>query len=156
MLPAENVEYWMPVPIPYAEGSGATTAVKEECGLPTDLPIYIENKVNRRITVFRTASPPEAVVKAKDKVLLLEFTKVIALPGGTHSGRKSVTVRGELREHGEVIASFEASRRTAGSILAPLGEGTCSMLNKCALTLAKDIAKWFKNPTMDAKLGESR
>jgi hypothetical protein len=89
-------------------------------------------------------------------VLVLEFSRVVAFPGESNSGRKSVTVLGELREYGKVTASFEASRRTMGSILAPWGEGTCSMLNKCALTLANDIAKWLKDPTMDAKLGESR
>jgi hypothetical protein len=157
ILSAETTEYWLPVPILYADDSGVTDAVQEECGLASDLPIYIENKVHRRIKVFRTPSSPDAVERAKEKVLVLEFSAIIAPPGGSYSGKKGVTVRGELREHGEIIASFEARRRTVGHILvAGVGEGTCSMLDKCALKLAKDIAKWLKNPTMDAKLGELR
>lgn len=157
--PTENVEYWLPVPIPYAADSGAPAWVKEECGLASDLPIYIDNKARRGITVFRTERPLEVVEEAKDTVLFLEFSQIDAPRDTSLTAWRSITVRGELREHGEITASFEANRRKKGNVVTLIllgGEDTCSMLDRCALKLAKDIAKWLKNPTMSAKLGESQ
>ena len=85
-------------------------------------------------------------------VLHMEIVNVIGTSGGTWSGKKSVTVQGKLTENDEVIGTFIASRHSRGGAGA-IYQGTCDILDRCIKTLAKDIAKWLTNPTMDAKLG---
>ena len=58
----------------------------------------------------------------------------------------------QVNVQGTVIGTFIANRAT-GSTRS--GDGTCDMLELCMKVMAKDIAKWLPNPTMDAKLGSA-
>ena len=134
--------------IPFAEDSGATDSVKEDCGFETRLPNYIKKAAKKRVDIKMSAEPLDS---AEGRVLFLETTKVFALGGGGYSGSKSVTVSGELKENGEVIGSLTARRHTMFGMMP----GTCSILKRVAKKLGQDIAAWLAQPTMDAKLGDS-
>ena len=133
---------------PFAEDSGASDSVKNECKFETRLPRYIKDKGKKRVDVVLSSEPLESV---KGKVLFLEVTNVFALGGGGYSGSKSVTVVGELKENGELIGSLTARRRT----LMGWTPGTCSMLKRVSKKLGEDIAGWLVEPTMDARLGDA-
>ena len=133
---------------PFAEDSGATDSVREECAFETRLPNYIKKAAKKRVDIEISAEPLDG---AEGKVLFLETTKVFALGGGGYSGSKSVTVSGELKENGEVIGSLTARRHTMFDMMP----GTCSILKRVAKKLGGDIAAWLAQPTMDAKLGDS-
>ena len=85
------------------------------------------------------------------KVLFLEFEHIYAPGGGGYSGAKSVSVTGELKENGEVIASLTADRSTIIGMMP----GTCSMLRRVAKKLGQDIGKWLEEPEMDSLLGQA-
>ena len=133
--------------VPFAEFSGASDNVINDCKLETRLPSYIKSQGKRKVDIKLSKEPLESV---EGKVLFLEITNVYAPGGGGYSGSKSVTVSGELKENGELIASVEARRRT----LIGMMPGTCSMLKRVAKKLGEDIAVWLREPTMGATLGD--
>jgi hypothetical protein len=133
---------------PFAEDSGATDNVKRECSMETRLPKYLKDYAKKHTNVVFTTEPLENV---EGKVLYLEFEHVFAPGGGGYSGAKSVSVVGELRENGEVIASLTADR----AALFGMTPGTCAMLKRAVKKLGQDIGNWLKEPTMDAMLGDA-
>ena len=133
--------------IPFAEDSGASDKVIDECKFETRLPEYLKKKAKKSVDVVLSKEPLENV---EGKVLFLEITNVYATGGGVYSGSKSAVVSGELKENGEVIASMTLRRHT----LIGMMPGTCSMLKRIAKQMGEDIAIWLKEPTMDAKLGD--
>lgn len=138
-------------PVPFADDSGATSNVKEECTLETRLPQFIAEAAKRGVKVVVGAAPEEG---AAGKYLHLEFVHILGAGGGAWSGPKSVTVEGELIENGEVIGSFTASRYSTGGAFGGY-KGTCSILGRCIKAIGKDIAAWLRSPSMDARLGDA-
>ena len=133
---------------PFAEDSGATDNVKEECDLEERLPKYLKSEAKKVADIVFTAEPLESI---EGKVLFIEITHVFAPGGGGYSGSKNVEVEGELRENGEVIASFTVDR----SALFGMTPGTCSMLKRVAKKIREDLAEWLEAPEMDSMLGDA-
>jgi Glu-tRNA(Gln) amidotransferase subunit E-like FAD-binding protein len=133
--------------IPFAEDSGATDELKEECEFQTRLPEYLKKEAKRSVDVVLSKDPLE---DAEGKTLSLEITNMYGLGGGAYSGSKSAVVSGELKENGEVIASMSARRHSIMGMMP----GTCSIMKRIAKKMGEDIAEWLKEPTMDAKLGD--
>ncbi len=133
---------------PFSETSGVTENVKNECGIQVRLPKYIKSYAKKHTDVVFTTEPLE---NAEGKVLYLEFEHVYAPGGGGYSGAKSVSVTGELKDNGEVIASLTADR----AALFGMTPGTCSMLKRVAKKLGQDIGNWLKAPEMDSMLGDA-
>ena len=134
--------------VPFAEDSGASSQVRNECEFESRLPNYIKKAAKKRADIEMSAEPLD---NAQGRVLFLETTKVFAPGGGGYSGSKSVTVTGELKENGTVIGSLTARRHTMFGMMP----GTCSILKRVAKKLGQDIAIWLAEPTMDAKLGDT-
>lgn len=133
---------------PFAEDSGASDAVKQECKMESRFPKYLKDYAKKHTEVVLTDEPLENV---EGKVLYLEFDHVYARGGGGYSGAKSVSVVGELRENGEVIASLTADR----AALIGMTPGTCSMLKRAVKKLGQDIGNWLQAPEMDSMLGDA-
>ena len=148
---AEDAVFNVVSPVPFAEDSGATGNVKDECTLETRLPQFIAEAAKRGVKVVIGPAPEEG---AEGKYLYLEFTHILGAGGGAWSGPKSVTAKGELIENGEVVGSFISSRFSTGGAFGGY-KGTCSILGRCIKAMGKDIAAWLKSPTMDAMLGDA-
>lgn len=136
----------IPSDVAYADGADVRDAIKQECELETLIPEYIERGARKSDIEIVLSDDPGS---ATGKVLQLEITYVLAPGGGGFSGPKSVTVRGELRDNGEVIGSFQAAR------FSTRGSRTCTILDRCVRAIGEDIAAWLENPSMDAKLGNA-
>ena len=133
---------------PFAEDSGATDNVKEECEMEERLPKYLKSEAKKVADIVFTTEPLDSV---EGKVLFMEITHVFAPGGGGYSGSKNVEVEGELRENGEVIASFTVDR----SALFGMTPGTCSMLKRVSKKIGEDLAEWLEAPEMDSMLGDA-
>ena len=133
--------------ISFAEDSGASEAVIDECKMQTRLPEYIKKEGKRKVDIELSEDPLEA---AEGKVLHLEITNVFAPGGGIYSGSKSVIVAGELQESGEVIGSMTVRRHSVMGMMP----GTCSIMKRITKKLGEDIAIWLAAPTMSAELGD--
>lgn len=150
--PATAETYTLSSAVPFAEGSGASDEVESECKLESKLPGFIKSAAKRGITVVLT---DESLDDVEGKVLFIEISNVLGTGGGAWSGPKTVSAKGELREAGEVIGSFTATRYSTGGAFGGF-KGTCSILGRCVKSMGKDIANWLKNPTMDAGLGNAQ
>ena len=133
---------------PFADDSGVSDNVKRECKIEERLPKYLKSYAKKHTDVVFTT---ESLDSVEGKVLYMEFTHVFAPGGGGYSGAKSVEVEGELKENGEVIASFTVDR----AALFGMTPGTCSMLKRVSKKIGEDVAKWLKAPEMDAMLGDA-
>ncbi|HEX2485916.1 MAG TPA: hypothetical protein VHQ66_11480 [Myxococcota bacterium] len=128
--------------VAFAEGSGVTRAVREECGLERGLPEYVRSAARDVELVSGAASGP--------RTLDLHVTEVHAPGGGPFSGPKAMTVEATLREGGRVVATARSRRVTA----EPFG-GTCDQLRKVARAIASDLAAWLASPSKGATLGDA-
>jgi hypothetical protein len=136
----------------YASNSGASSKVKAECRITSQLPDFVESFASQQgIAVAQKGG--SLSTNSKGKVLVMEFTNIHGAAGGAWSGAKSVTVSGELFENGKKIGSFQGRRSSGGGGWGAY-KGTCSILGRCVKTLGKDIAGWLAKPSMNAKLGE--
>lgn len=148
---AEDTVFNVVSPVPFEETSGASQQVRSECRMGAMLPEFIADYAKKGVTVVIGDAPPEG---AEGKFLHLRFTFIQGAGGGAWSGPKSVTVKGELWEDGEMIGSFVASRYSGGGAFGGF-KGTCSILGRCIKALGKDIAGWLREPTMSATLGDA-
>ncbi len=134
----------------FAETSSASDNVKAECKLQTRLPQFIKSYA-KGIDIVLTEELNDST---EGRVLHMEIIQVVGAGGGAWSGAKSVTIKGELTEDGEVIGTFIASRYSGGGAFAGF-KGTCSILGRCIKAIGSDIARWLAHPTMDAALGDA-
>ena len=79
---AEDAVFNVVSPVPFAEDSGATGNVKDECTLETRLPQFIAEAAKRGVKVVIGPAPEEG---AEGKYLYLEFTHVLGAGGGAWS-----------------------------------------------------------------------
>jgi len=133
--------------IPFAEDSGASDDIKNECKFETRLPEYLKKEAKKTFDVVLSEDPLE---DAEGKTLSLIIANMYGLGGGAFSGSKSAIVTGELKENGEVIASMNLRRHS----IMGMAPGTCSILKRISKKMGEDIAEWLEEPTMDAKLGD--
>ena len=133
--------------IPFADDSGVTDAIRDECEFDTRVPEYIKKESKRSVDVVLSDKPLE---EAGGKVLFLEVSNIFGLGGGVFSGSKSAIVSGELKENGEVIGSMSVRRHSIMGMMP----GTCSILKRISKAIGEDVAEWLKEPTMGAELGD--
>jgi len=134
--------------VPFAEGSGASDKVKDECQLQTKVPAFLDEFSNDVELV-------DGAPGTHGRVLDLRITSVHAPGGGAFSGGKSLTVSGTLRQDGTEVGDFVATRFSGGGMWGGY-KGTCAIIGRCAKTIGKDIAGWLSNPTKGAHLGDAR
>lgn len=143
--------------IPYAEKSEVRDSIREECGLSAKLSKKIfERSLKKDVAVVRVGNPDaeSPTDKAMRQHLDLRITDAIETSGGllpTHS----LSIDGVMKEEGRVVATFVATRFSRASLI-PFRRGECSVLREAANLLAKDVAKWIRKPSLDARLGDAR
>lgn len=140
-------------PAAYDKDAAVNEKVKDQCAPEARLSEFVKEYAK---------GPFDEVVGLKDlskagggKTLSLTILNVMGVGGGAWSGPKGITVQGTLRENGKVIGTFQARRSSGGGAYGGF-KGTCSILERCAKALGKDIAAWLEGPSMDARLGEMR
>ncbi len=141
--------------VPYKPGVTIPPDVKLECELPKKLAEYTKSAVENDFATINVVEAP-----AKDgagRTLIMQIVGVDAAGGGAYTGKKGMSIEGALWEKGKQIGNFQATRYSGGrrSTFNPY-PGTCKMLRYDAQTLGKDVAKWLRKPSMDARLGEAK
>lgn len=135
---------------PYTE-EGTPQNVRQECHLDVDLPKHIESYAkDYGIDVILLPGTPDTRM---GRVLKLKIIGTEGLGGGGWSGSKAVKVTGELYENGKVTGSFFARRQSTGGLFGGL-QGTCDIMQNCTRVIGKDISKWLRKPSTDARLGD--
>jgi hypothetical protein len=134
-------------PITYQNEQLIEKAIVTDCDLPN---VQLAELQRTAAGTSVTLAPQRA-----DASRILEIQIVNAVAGGNAftGHQKGVTLVGKLLEGDREIASFSAMRSSGGGAFGGF-KGSCAVLNRCAETLAKDIAAWLDDPTAGARLGE--
>src|SRR5262245_17553442 len=91
----------------FSEASGASDAVRRECNLQTNLPEYVRDASRDDVEIVYGKRP------RRGTVLELEIEDVRAPGGGPFSGPRGMIVAARLFDHGRLVASARAKRRTS-------------------------------------------
>ena len=135
----------------FAEGTDVTSAVVNECELDNKFTFFLDEYISKQnITVLKASSEK---AKGISKRLHIEIDRVHGAGGGAWTGGKMVHAVGTLTDKGQVIGSFKVQRTSGGGAFGAF-KGTCSLLGRDVKAMAKDISRWIKSPSKDARLGE--
>lgn len=129
---------YLQMPATYTAGDSISPAVRAECGLDTLYSGNVLEIMSRRVTDIQPTLDGSDV--GNNAWLRLSIPEALGNPGGPMSGSKSVTVKAELVREGKVLASFDKS--LTGGRGGILFRGTCDIMQKLTLGLAKHTGKW--------------
>ncbi len=117
--------------------------IKDECEVDNLVGNHVFGRVNEKFPASQQIQDPGKA--GKDKVLKLTILSATGAGGGSWSGSKSITLRADLAQNGQVIRTLVKQRGSRGG---PLGgfKGTCSILERDAQALAKDVVTWLIRP----------
>jgi hypothetical protein len=112
-------------------------AVKRECNVQVNVGVQVFQHVSQRLP--GTVQIDDAKEATPDRLVLkLTLTSVLGAGGGSWSGSKSMTLRGELLKGPEVVMANTWTR----SVKSMRMRGTCDMMNLVAVALGKDVGQW--------------
>jgi hypothetical protein len=136
--------------IPFAADAPVPAAVRDQCALQTKVPEFVQQAAGSSVELV-----DGALNRKLGRVLELEISEVHAPGGGSFSGPKWMSVKGELYDKGKQIGSFRAKRYSTGGAFGGF-KGTCAIIGRCTKTIGEDIASWLGSPTQNAELGDAR
>ena len=89
----------------------------------------------------------ETGTEASDNtVLRLQITDILGVGGGAWTGPKAITLTAELLENGKVSRQTKINRWSVGGIFGAF-KGTCTILERSADAITKDLSLWVQNPS---------
>lgn len=132
------------VPVTYHPNAGVVESVKNECQIEDMLKTRVGGvlgKLNGTGNgMLETGADP-----AGDNVLRLKITHVLGVGGGAWSGPKAITLTAELLEDGKVVRQTKINRWSVGGVFGAF-KGTCTILERSADAISKDLSRWVRNP----------
>ncbi|OGI43690.1 MAG: hypothetical protein A2V92_04590 [Candidatus Muproteobacteria bacterium RBG_16_65_31] len=143
---------YLQTPAAYDKGAAVNDKIKKECNIEVHVPNYIKAGAKDKFSEIVSATKLD---KTDGQSLSLMITNVTGVGGGAWSGPKGISIQGTLKSKGKVIGTFQARRTSSGGAWGGY-KSTCSILERSAKALGKDVAAWLEKPTMNAALGELR
>ncbi|WP_249384094.1 hypothetical protein [Chitinivorax sp. B] len=136
-------------PVTYHPNAGVVQKVKEECKIEDQLAQHV-GKALAKLNKLEGGTIDVSADKSGKQLLRLQITHVLGVGGGAWSGPKAVTVQAELLENGKVKREAKINRWSTGGFFAGL-KGTCSIIERCSVALAKDLSRWVSDPNYTIK-----
>ncbi|MFC7422183.1 hypothetical protein ACFQNF_20195 [Iodobacter arcticus] len=133
---------YLETPVLYLPDASVINRVKEECNIEELLTKRVGNSMARLNQGEGTVAAD--VSKVDGDVLRLRIARVTGVGGGGFSGPKSITVVAELLENGKVKRQTKLNRWSIGGFWGGF-RGTCSILDRTAIAIGKDLAHWIKD-----------
>ncbi len=132
-------------PVTYAPGASVVDQVKSECQIENMLTTRVGDVLRKRNktgdgTVASTGDANGA------QVLRLQITHILGVGGGAWTGPKAITVTADLLEGGKVIRNTKINRWSVGGMWGGF-KGTCSILDRTAVAIGKDLGRWVADPS---------
>lgn len=132
--------------VPYADASMIQSNVVDECtALGTTLADSTKlygNKYGIDINLN-----PDVNQSDNGKNVILTITDATSSGSAGFAHHKTMKVRAELFENGELVDTYNGFRSSKGGFFGGF-KGSCSVLGRCAKTLGSDISKWLKKVSM--------
>ncbi|KVL83949.1 hypothetical protein [Burkholderia stagnalis] len=129
-------------PVTYAPDASVIKQVRDEC--------HIEDLLTHRVgDVLRRNNRKGNGLLASEAdatTLRLQIMNVFGVGGGAWSGPKALTVSADLLEGGKVVRHTTVKRWSIGGIWGGF-KGTCSILDRTAIFISKDLGRWVRDPS---------
>lgn len=135
----------------YAYPDGVSANVKAECVLPTHQAEAVRLRLSA-IGIPATAAESDEI-PATGRFLSLRIEGALSGGNAFIGHGKQVTTTARLFQDGVEVAHFTATRSSMGGFGGGF-KGSCSVLNRCANTLASDIGTWLSGELDKTKLPE--
>ncbi|MEX3958402.1 hypothetical protein [Trinickia sp. EG282A] len=145
----ERRQVLLETPVTYASGAGVVERVKDECHID-DLLTRRVGEALRRLnrtgegTIDANSSPGDA------EVLRLQITYVMGVGGGAWTGPKAISLSADLIDNGKVVRHTKFKRWSVGGVWGAF-KGTCSILDRTSVAIAKDLRRWVHNARYEIK-----
>lgn len=136
-------------PIAYAPGASVVEQVKQECKIENMLESHIGPTLGK-LNGTGVGTAASAADAKGASVLRVQITYVMGVGGGAWSGPKSISVKAELLDQGKVTRQTNINRWTTGGMFGGF-KGTCSILDRSATAIAKDLGRWVSDPSYQIK-----
>ena len=154
--PALTTPITLPRSVPFAASARASETLRDECLLESNLAEHLRNAMGAE---FRNITQVERITPATPgRTLTARISRVLMRSGGQANRFTSMAVEGVMRDNGRVIGSFSAYREkidaAAGS--AATRAGSCGQLLQLSKLVSQDIARWAREPRMNAMLGDKQ
>lgn len=141
---AAQERIYVQIPAKYESENSARQGIRDECGLDTLLGNYVLQSVSQH---FPGAIPrPETGLPVDAKVLNLTILRAHGHGGGGWSGAKSVTLKAELVQNGQVVQFMVKQVGSRGGFWGGMS-GTCSIFERVAQVMGKHVVRWLVKPT---------
>jgi hypothetical protein len=129
-------------PVTYRADASVVQRVREECHIESMLEQDVGSALKKRLSGGTVDS--EAAANGAT-VLKLQISHVLGVGGGAWSGPKALTVYADLVENGKVVRQARINRWSTGGVWGGF-KGTCSIINRCSVAIAKDLTRWAADP----------
>ncbi|AOY01159.1 hypothetical protein BJP62_12315 [Jeongeupia sp. USM3] len=137
------------VPVTYHADAGVVAKVKDECKPDEQLATRV-GEVMKKLNREGSGTVASAAEAGDASVLRLQITHVLGVGGGAFSGPKAITVNAELLEGGKVVRQTKVNRWSIGGVFGAF-KGTCSILDRSAAAIGKDLGRWVRDPSYQIK-----
>ena len=133
------------VPLTYHPNAEVVAAVKQECQIET----MLSTRVGAMLAKLNKAGDgtiETGAVASDNTVLRLQITHILGVGGGAWTGPKAITLTAELLENGKVSRQTKINRWSVGGVFGAF-KGTCTILERSADAITKDLSRWVQNPS---------
>lgn len=140
---------YLETPVTYAPNAGVVDKVKEECK-PDEMFVREASPFFAKLAEGEGTVAADGAPRDKTRVQV-QITHVMGVGGGAWSGPKSMSIQATLIENGKPGRTTKLTRTTTGGAFGGF-KGTCSLIERCAKALGKDLSQWAVDPT--SKVGD--
>lgn len=146
--PAHAVEkVLLEAPVKYADDAHVVEPVRRQCDLEKKLEEHITKLLVKRDQISDVTIAKDADAHGVP-VLRVQISFVLGVGGGAWSGPKGMTVYAQLLDGKTVKSEKRFSRSTIGGVWGGF-KGTCSILDRASIRVAKDVVKFGFGEAVD-------
>ena len=131
---------------PYLQEDIVPSKIRNECtNLGEKFSNFTKTYLEKRHWKVTLDSNIEAniVANKKGKTLKLWILNAFSAGNAFTGHKKSVTIKAELYNDGELVDSYTGTRNSGGGFGAGF-KGSCSVLGRCVKALGNDVSKWLE------------
>lgn len=140
----ERRQVLLETPVTYAAGAGVVERVKDECHIDDMLTRHVGEAL-RRLNRTGEGTIEANGVAGDAEILKLQITYVMGVGGGAWTGPKAISLSADLIDNGQVVRHTKFKRWSVGGMWGAF-KGTCSILDRTAVVISKDLSRWVHNP----------
>lgn len=136
-------------PVTYAPDVSVVEQVRNECHIEDMLTRHVGDLL-RKLNKGGDGTVASQTGAGNATILRLQITHVLGVGGGAWSGPKATTVSVDLVEGDKVVRHARINRWSVGGVWGAF-KGTCSILDRTTIFIAKDLYRWVRDPSYEIR-----